>query len=67
MGEIRIVAAVRFFESPYYAPMVCGVDIGEDGRVEEAAPILHYMLGWSRERVLDYCRRKGWEAEVRGG
>lgn len=27
------------------------------------APILRYMRGWSEERILDYCRAKGWEAE----
>ena len=39
------------------------------GKVIEAAPILRYMLGWELERVLAYCRRKGWSAlsSQRGG
>jgi hypothetical protein len=31
--------------------------------VVEAAPIVHYMLGWSARRVADYCRSKGWTIE----
>ncbi len=32
-----------------------------DGRtVKRAAPILHYMVGWPLQAVLDYCTRKQW-------
>lgn len=32
-----------------------------DERVVRAAPILKYMLGWPRTRVLSYARAKGWK------
>jgi len=37
-----------------------------DDRVVEAAPIVGYMKKqrWSRDRVRDYCRDKGWEVSV---
>lgn len=28
--------------------------------VTEAAPIVRYMIGWSRTRVRSYCTRKNW-------
>ena len=32
-----------------------------DGNVVvRCAPILRYMLGWTRARVEGYCRRKHW-------
>ncbi len=31
------------------------------GRVERAAPILNYMRGWDRQRVISYAGRKGWK------
>jgi hypothetical protein len=33
-------------------------------KVVEAAPILRYMRGWSRDRVREYCRSKNWRVEV---
>jgi len=42
------------------APHFCaGVVIGG-----EVAPILRYMRGWPLQRVLEYCRRKGWRVQV---
>jgi hypothetical protein len=35
-----------------------------DDTVIEAAPIVKYMKGWSRDRVRDYCKGKGWTIEV---
>jgi hypothetical protein len=37
-----------------------------DGHVVEAAPIVGYMKRgkWTRERVRDYCRQKGWKISV---
>jgi hypothetical protein len=32
----------------------------------DAAPIIKYMLGWNRERIRNYCRKKGWRAIVVG-
>lgn len=43
------------------APYFCAGVVIEDGRVVRAAPIIHYMRGWSQTRAMDYCRRKGWE------
>lgn len=36
------------------------VEFGEDGRVNRAAPILGYMVGWPITRVLNYAHRQGW-------
>ena len=37
-----------------------------DDVVVEAAPIVHYMKKqkWSRDRVRDYCRDRGWTVSV---
>jgi hypothetical protein len=34
---------------------------GLDDVVREAAPILRYMIGWKRDEVKAYCKRKGWK------
>jgi hypothetical protein len=36
----------------------------QDDRVVEAAPIVKYMKNWSRDRVRDYCKDKGWNVTV---
>lgn len=36
-------------------------------RVAEAAPILRWLLGWSRSRVLEECARRGWKTEAING
>lgn len=33
-------------------------------KVIEAADIVRYMKGWSRGRVREYCKRKGWRITV---
>jgi hypothetical protein len=35
--------------------------------VVTAAPILHYMRGWSRKQVEEYCVRKRWVYLIRWG
>ncbi len=35
-----------------------------DDRVVEAAPIVKYMRKWTRDRVRDYCKTKGWKVSV---
>ncbi len=40
------------------------VVIGRFQRVERTAPILRYMIGWDRQRVLAYAERKGWKATI---
>ncbi|WP_157787984.1 hypothetical protein [Bradyrhizobium elkanii] len=39
----------------FYAAVV----VGQTNRVIRAAPILRYMIGWDRQRVLAYADRKG--------
>lgn len=47
-------------EAPhFYAGIVLRGD-----RVIEAADIVRYMRTWSRARVRDYCKRKGWSVSV---
>jgi len=41
---------------------IAGVEFERD-KVVRAAPIVKYMRGWSRKRVLDYCDKKGWKTE----
>ena len=43
----------------FYAGIVLRRD-----RVIEAADIVRYMRGWSRERVRNYCQSKGWRVSV---
>lgn len=33
-------------------------------RVQQAAPILKYMVDWPEERAAAYIASKGWRAEV---
>lgn len=35
-----------------------------DDRVIEVAPIVSYMKRWSRDRVREYCKSKGWKVSV---
>lgn len=37
---------------------------GEHEIVTEAAPILKYMRGWSKERVEQYCQQRRWTLEA---
>jgi hypothetical protein len=43
----------------------CGIVLFDD-RVVEAAPIVKYMAKqkWTRDRVRDYCKAKGWRVFV---
>lgn len=51
-------------EAPHF---VAGITLKDD-HVVIAAPIVKYMGGWSRDRVRDYCKEKGWRiAVVRDG
>ena len=47
-------------EAPHF---VCGFDL-VDNKVEAPAPIIAYMRGWHRDKVRDYCAKKGWEVKV---
>ena len=36
----------------------------QDDKVIEAADIVKYMRKWSRDRVREYCKSKGWRISV---
>lgn len=40
---------------------VCGVVLHPI--VLRAAPIVKYMIGWKREQVEAYCKKRGWKWE----
>jgi hypothetical protein len=45
-------------ESSYF---VAGLEYDEQtDRVTRAAPIIHYITGWSSKRLLEYVLKKGW-------
>ena len=50
MKLVRIVS--RYF--------VVGLII-QSNKVTNAAPIVHYMKGWTLEQVLEYCKKRGWK------
>lgn len=29
-----------------------------------AAPIIKYMKNWSKERIIAYCKKRGWKYEI---
>lgn len=53
MTLLRIVA-------PHF---VAGVE-AQGSRIVRAAPIVHYMVGWSRTRFVGYAEEKGWQWQV---
>lgn len=59
---IEILAQINSRATPKFT---AGIVLFDDV-VVEAAPIIHYMKRgkWSRDRVRDYCRAKGWEISV---
>lgn len=42
---------------------VCGVAFTQK-RVVDAAPICRYMLGWTKDRFIEYTKGKGWKWEI---
>lgn len=46
-------------DAPHF---VAGIVLDSDV-VVEAAPIVRYMRGWTRDRVCAYCQRKGWSVK----
>ena len=60
MTELRpatLPESLHAVDAPYF---YCGV-IVRHGRVINAAPIVHYLKGWDRERVQRYAQRRGWQ------
>ncbi len=45
------------------AHFCAGVVLGRTDAVVRGAPILAYMVGWTRARVLGYAARKRWKVE----
>jgi hypothetical protein len=41
----------------------CGIVL-QDNKVIEAADIVRYMRGWTRDRVRTYCAGKKWRVSV---
>lgn len=35
-----------------------------DHVVVKAAPLIKYMIGWRRDRVIWHCKHKGWQLET---
>ncbi len=44
-------------------PHFCAGAVAANGSIVRAAPKLHYMVGWTRARVEEYCLRKNWWCE----
>ena len=51
---------VAVIDAPHF---YCGIVLRQD-HVVEAAPIVKYMKGWSRDRVREYCQKKNWKVAV---
>jgi len=47
-------------DAPYF---YAGIVLWDD-KVVEAADIVKYMRRWSRDRVRDYCKMRGWKVSV---
>ena len=45
---------------------VAGAEMDETYRVVDAAPIIKHTIGWTYEKVIGYCFRKGWEITLNG-
>jgi hypothetical protein len=57
-----MVEMLAVIDAPHF---YAGIVLQND-RVVEAANILKYMRvqKWTRDRVRDYCRQKGWKVSV---
>jgi hypothetical protein len=41
----------------------CAAVIIQRDRVVRCAPMLNYMMGWTKQRVLRYARHREWRVE----
>lgn len=40
----------------------------KEGKVAKAPPLLQYLMGWSKGRVIGHCRNQHWDVDyVRAG
>ncbi len=46
------------------APYFCAGLMINNERVLYAAPIIHYMVGWSVDSVIDYCLVRHWTCRI---
>ena len=53
----ELLAAI---DAPHF---YAGIVLKND-RVVVAAHVVRYMGGWSRDKVREYCREKGWKVTV---
>ncbi len=53
---MKVVESLYQIRTPHFT---AGLQV-ENGIVAKAAPIIRYMIGWSPEHVLQYCRSKKW-------
>jgi hypothetical protein len=61
-GWFRMFDEIAVIDAPaFYAGVVL-----HDDTVIRAAPIIKYMIGWPRARVLEYCVKRGWHLAVVG-
>jgi hypothetical protein len=44
------------------APTFTAAVVLENGIVVRAAPIVAYMMGWDRRRVLGYAHKRNWRS-----
>lgn len=56
-----MTAELARISAPHF---VAGVLLDEDGVVTKAPPIVRYMVGWTRHRLVNYCAEKGWIVQV---
>ncbi len=57
---MQITEILASIDAPHFH---AGVVLWDD-KVIEAAPIVRYMRQWTRARVREYCRQKGWKVSV---
>ena len=58
--EIRVMEVIAQITAPHF----CAGIVLLDSEVVHVAPIVKYMLGWSRDKVRSYCREKKWKVTV---
>ena len=58
-SKVRLIKGIIHITAPYFSAGV----LVRNSVVYKAAPIVKYMVGWSVERVMEYCQKKGWKVE----
>lgn len=42
---------------------VAAIDLNDKGIAVKCAPIIGYMYGWDKDKIVDYCKKKRWKIE----